>query len=269
MAQHRGTTEILPTDGSGAQRAPLQFLIDANLGLKVDEEPLASALRACGVTATFSTDLPQIDREVADHKPDIAHIPIGDFLRLLGKGDHHYRGLAQATSKFTGQVRQRSLLVVRKDDPARSLLDLEGSKYAIINRSCSSTYFPPAIILGKHGKRIDDVLQVTPVKPGPTWQGLVDAVISGEVRATMVLEDVWKSEPKNEKETKIIDEYTGGLPGVVVVRNGLDEAVCKALTDALLGWVPARDAVYGRFKPFDDTEVHSFFHDINGLPDGE
>ena len=245
------------------------FLIDTNLGLKVEQEPIASAIKAHHINPVFSTDLEHIDRELAAHKPDIAQIPIGDFHRLVGKGDKHYQGLVQATSKRSGQVRMRSLLIVRQDDPATSLEDLEGAKYGIINRSCSSTYFPPCILLGKRGKKIDDFLEVMPVKQGPTWQGLVDSVVSGEVRATMVLEDVWRSEPKNEETTKVIGEYAGGLPGVVIVRADLDATVRTALQDALLEWVPAWNAVYGPFRPFSNADVHSFFHDLDGLPEGD
>ena len=247
----------------------LSFLVDTNLGLRVNEEPVAGVLRSFSIKAKLSTDLEQIDKEFLAHEPDILHVPIADFHRLVGKGDHHYSGLAQATSKFSGQVRMRSLLIVGKDDPAASLGDLEGAKYGIINRSCSSTYFPPAILLGRQGKRIDDVLQVTPVKPGPTWQGLVDAVLSKEVRATMVLEDVWRSEPKNEERTKVIGDYSGGLPGVIVTRENLHPDVRKALLDALLAWVPAWGAVFGPFRPFYNADVHSFFHDLNELPAGE
>ena len=69
------------------------------------------------------------------------------------------------------------------------------------------------------------------------------------VRATMVLEDVRRSEPSNEKDTKVIGDYTGGLPGVVVVRSDPDQPARQILLDALLGWAPAWDAVFGPFKP--------------------
>jgi ABC-type phosphate/phosphonate transport system substrate-binding protein len=93
---------------------------------------------------------------VARHEPDIAFMPIADFHRLVAKGDDYYRGFAIATSKFTGTTNLPSVLVVRKDDPAASLNDLEGARYGYINKSCSSSYFPPAILLQKHGKKLDD-----------------------------------------------------------------------------------------------------------------
>ncbi len=252
--------------GGGGDGGPsLLLATDENLGLPVGEEPWSGILSAAGIRATSTTNLVQLDEMVANHEPDIAYIPAADYHRLFAKGDRQYRGLAIATSKFTGEPTLRSLLVVRKDDPATSLDDLQGDKYAYINKSCSSSYFPPAILLNRQGKKLDDFLRIMPTKP---WQGQVDAVVSKEARATMVLEDVWKTSAENEKTTKIIGEFTGGKPPIVLVRDGLDGEVCKMLLDALLAWSPAWDGVYGGFKPYYYADVHSFFHFLDELPAG-
>ncbi len=100
--------------------------LDSNFGLDVGEKPWSDFLPAHGITAEAAADLVHISQSVARHEPDIAYIPVADFHRLTGKGDNHYRGLAMATSKFTGLVRQRRLPVVRRDDPAGSIADLRG-----------------------------------------------------------------------------------------------------------------------------------------------
>jgi phosphonate transport system substrate-binding protein len=199
---------------------------------------------------------------VANHEPDIAFIPIADFHRFFAKGDRHYRGLAIATSKFNGSTNLPSVLVVRKEDPANGLEDLEGATYGYINKSCSSSYFAAAILLGKQRKKYDEFLNFTPVKP---WQGQIDAVVANEVRATMVPEDVWKTDPKNAPETKIIGRYDNATPALVVVRENLDEAICKTLLNALVAWTPKWEAVYGAFRPFYYADVQSFFHDLDEL----
>jgi ABC-type phosphate/phosphonate transport system substrate-binding protein len=255
-----------------SQRSPdrtnagLSFLLDSNLGLPTGEKPWSEILAAASVTVEQTNDLVYIDEEIAAHNPDIAYIPTADFHRLFRNGDRYYRGLAIATSKFTGGTALRSLLIVRKDDPANSLDDLYGATYGYINKSCSSSYFPPAILLKRQGKKLNEFLQLRPTNPGPTWQGEIDAVVSKEVRTTMVLEDVWKSLPKNAENTKIIGDYVGGTAAVVVVREGLDEAICKTLLDALLATTPPWEAVYGGFRPFYYADVHRFFHDLNELP---
>jgi phosphonate transport system substrate-binding protein len=200
---------------------------------------------------------------IVSHQPDFAFMPIADFHRLLARGDDHYRGFAIATSKFTGTTSLPSVLVVRRDDAAQRLLDMQGARYGYINKSCSSSYFSPAILLQPHGKRLDRFFEIVPTAP---WQGQVDAVVAGEVRATMVPEDVWNSRAANAATTRIIARYDDATPALVVVRRDLQDAVAKALLDALLEWVPKWEGVYGASRPFYRADVHRFFHDLDQLP---
>lgn len=239
------------------------FLLDTNLGLSVDEKPWPAFLEAHGIRTESTIDLVHLDAMMAAHRPDIAFMPIADFHRLTSGGDDHYRGFAIATSKFTGTTNLPSVLVVRKDDPAAGLLDLEGSAYAYINKSCSSSYFSPAILLQRYGKRLGEFFDILPTAP---WQGQIDAVVAGKVRATMVPEDIWKTSPGNAETTRILDRYDNATPALVVVRHDLNEALTKALLDALVTWVPRWEGVYGAFRPFYRADVHRFFHDLDQLP---
>jgi ABC-type phosphate/phosphonate transport system substrate-binding protein len=238
------------------------FLLDTNLGLAIDDKPWPDFLVRNGIRTVSTTDLVRLDRMMAAHEPDIAFMPIADFHRLA-KADDHYRGLAIATSKFTGTTSLPSVLVVRNDDPAESLAGLEGVKYAYINKSCSSSYFSPAILLQQEGKAQLDFFELVPTAP---WQGQVDAVIAGQVRATMVPEDIWKTTPANAQKTKIVGRYDNATPALVVVRRDLDGALRAALLDALVSWVPGWEGVYGAFRPFFRADVHRFFHDLDQLP---
>lgn len=250
-------------------KTKLVFLLDTNLGLSVSEKPWPDILTKAGISTEETTDLAAMDARIEKHEPDIVYMPSGDFLRMLARGDRTYQGLAIATSKFTGQPRLRALLVVRKDDGAESIDELGGAKLGFINRSCSSSYFPPAILLARQGRVLDDVLDLVEVKPGPTWQGLVDAVVDGTVRATMVLEDTWRATPRNADTTKIIADYPAGVGAIVAVREDVDEPTRRTLRDALVAWMPPwDDKVYGAFKPYLYADVHAFLHDLKGLPAG-
>ncbi len=241
------------------------FLWDSNLPLDVHDDAVAAVLREFDVSVEGSTDLPAIGRRIAAHEPDVAFIPSADWHRSLRKGDLHYRGLVMPTSKFTGLADLPSVLVVRKDDPAGSLMNLEGATYGYINRSCTSSYFPPAVMLMEKGIQFDRFLAMRPVK---AWQGQVDAVISGEVRSTMVPEDLWRTTDANAEATRLIDRYDHGKAAIVVARHDLDPKLRAALTDALVRWVPPWSSVYGCFKPFLYADVHFFFHELNKLPAG-
>ncbi|KUI41278.1 hypothetical protein AU197_01720 [Mycobacterium sp. IS-1590] len=237
----------------------LRFVVDQNLGLPACDEPWTTRLAASGITASESTDLAGIDRALADHEPDIAYVPAPSLHRLLQGGDRHYRGLAIATSKFTGEPRQSSLLVVRSDDPATGPDDLAGAQCGYINTSCTSSYFAPAILFAGRGTTPMHFVAV------PAWQGQVDAVVAGQVRATMVLEDVWQTTPENASTTRIVARYDNCRPPVVLVKETLDKAVCATLLDALIGWAPDWNGVYGALKPFYYADVHGFFHDLDQL----
>jgi phosphonate transport system substrate-binding protein len=245
--------------------AEMMFLLDANLELPVDEKPWSSFLSAAGIRTVSTTDLVHLDDMMAKHEPDISYLPVGDFHRLIARGDNHYRGLAIATSKGTGTTHLPSVLVVRKDDPATNLNDLAGAKYGYINKSCSSSYFPPAILLARQGKALDEFFEIVPTA---AWQGQIDAIVSNEVRATMVPEDVWNTTAENAQVTKIIGRYDNATPALVVVRHDLNEAICKPVLDALVAWVPKWEAVYGAFRPYYYADVHCFFHDLDQLPAG-
>lgn len=244
----------------------LKFLDDTNLGLEPNEEPLASALNEGGFVVENSTDLVEIDKDLFAHRPDVAHIPAADLFRLIRKGDTHYRGLAQATSKFTGSTRLRSLLLVHRDDPANSIDDLEGATFGVLNRSCSTTFFSPWFLLNPRGKRFDRFAELVHVEAGPGWQNIPDGVIGGHYRATMLPEDVIHSAPDKKARLKVIGEYEGALPGVIVARRDLDEKVRRTLLQALIDWRPDWDALYGPFKPFAMADLHSLFHDASQLP---
>ncbi len=245
----------------------LSFVLDSNLGLPIDEQPWSDILEKANIETMATDDMDRVDKMLLAHEPDIAFIPAGDFHRLGVDGDRHYRGLAIATSKFSGQPRLKSLLVVRKDDPATSLDDLEGAKLSYINCSCSSSYFPPGILLQRKGKQLRDFFEIVQIKPGRLWQGPLKAVVDGQARATMILEDMWRSVPENAETTKVIGEYVGGTPAVIVVRHDLDEGIKKTMLDACLEWTPPwKDKIFGAFRPYYYADVHTFFHDLDQLP---
>lgn len=243
----------------------MEFLVDSNLGLPVDQKPWNELLPALGIATTLTNDLAALDRSVAGHGPDIVFLPVSDFHRLLAGGDTHYRGLVIVTSKFTGAVTLPSVLVVGRDDPADSVADLRGARLGYINRSRSSSYFCPAILLSSRGEQLDGFFELVPTEP---WQGQIDAVTSANVRATMVIEDVWRSTPANAEDTRIIDRYDHATGAVIIIRDGIDEVVVAALMDALLAWRPSPAAVYGPFTAYRDADVGEFFRDMERLPAG-
>lgn len=243
----------------------MEFLVDSNLGLPVNEKPWSDILAGLGVTTSLTNDLQELDRRVARHEPDIVFMPISDFHRLLATGDTYYRGVAVVTSKLTGSTKLPSVLVVRSDDPADSINDLRGATLGYINTSCSSSYFCPAIVLNNRG---DDLNAFFDLRATAPWQGQIDAVIDGTVRATMVVEDIWRATPSNAEKTKVIGRYDDATGAVVVVGDGVDGVLREKLRDALVTWRPRPDALFGPFAQYREEDVAAFFADMERLPAG-
>ena len=242
------------------------FLINENLGFPVAENPWTSILSTAGIQVEVTSDLARMDQTLTVGGPAVAYVAGASFCLMLRRNNPHYRGLVIATSKFTGEASQRTLLIVRKDDPAASIDDLQGSDYAYLNRSCSSSFFPPAILLKRKGKQIDSFFNLKQVAG---WQARIDAVVAKTVRTTMVLEDVWKMTPGNNEVAKIIGEYSPCVPAVLIVRKDFDANIVNTLRENLLSYIPDWDNVYGAFRPFYFADVQNFCHQLTLLSDGE
>lgn len=248
------------------EKKDLTFILNKNLDFPMTEEPWTSIFSAAGIKAEATIDLARIDKLLTEGGPDFAYVPGAAFCVMMSERNEHYRGLVIATSKFTGQSAQRSLLVVRHDDPATSLEDLEGSEYAYLNRSCSSSFFPPAILLQQAGRKIDTFFKLKQVAG---WQPRVDAVVAKTVRATMILEDVWKMTPENVDVAKVIGEFFPCVPATLIVRKGLDPEVVSTFREHLLNYVPVWSNVYGAFRPYYFADVQTFYHQLSQLPEDE
>jgi len=104
-----------------------------------------------------------------------------------------------------------------------------------MNTSCSSSYFSPAIPLNRQGKRFGEFFKIWKV---PGWRGWVGAVVSKDIRATMILEDIWKTTPKNAEDTKSIGQFDSRPPTMVIIRHNQNEKTSTLLLENLLAWMP-------------------------------
>ena len=162
-----GIPQDKATTHSEQKGPPLKFILDKNLELPTEQGSWLKMLTAAGIHAEATTDLVHIDELLKSGGPDFAYVPGADFVRLVLDNNPYYDGLVIATSKFTRFPYQTTLLVVRKDDPATSIEDLKGSKYGYMNKSCSSSYFPPAIMLESKGQDLNflDAIEVAGWQP--------------------------------------------------------------------------------------------------------
>jgi phosphonate transport system substrate-binding protein len=90
----------------------LTFLLNKNLDFPVTDESWTSIFSEAGMSAEATTDLPKMNRMIEEGGPNMAYVPGAGFCVMMRKGNPHYRGLVIATSKFSGQPAQHTLLVL-------------------------------------------------------------------------------------------------------------------------------------------------------------
>ena len=137
-------------------------------------------LPALGIETISTIDLPELDRSVAEHEPDdIVFMPIADFHRVLASGDRHYRVLPWSSRSSrearTCRVFWSSAKTIRlrasRNSKGRLRLHKQGVHVQLLRAGDPAA--PP-------GTSLVDFFDLRPTAP---WQGQIDAVISGEVRA--------------------------------------------------------------------------------------
>lgn len=96
-------------------------------------------------------------------------------------------------------------------------------------------------------------------KVGP-WQEQIDAVISGEVDGTMVLESVWRANSHNRKKTKIIAEERNLPSPLIVYGKNVDADLLSEFKKMIFSYKPQNqsDALFNGFVPFQKELTENF-----------
>jgi phosphonate transport system substrate-binding protein len=246
-----------------ADTAPRLFgALDANLEFPAEDPGWAAYFRGQGCRIASYTDLDQLTALLLRHEPDFCYLPSANCYFL--RGDLAYRGIASACSARTRLPEQSSVLVVASSSPATDWRALRGARLGYINTYCTTSYFAPAILVAREGLTLDSYFHAFAVAP---WQGQIDAVIAGEIDATMVYEDVWLARPDNAAHTKVIGRLDDLPTPAVIARAQGREAFVADLTKRLLATSPAApNALYSGFNDFQEGRMARFFAELERLP---
>lgn len=235
---------------------------DTNLDFDFADAAWAAFARSVRCSVTSSTDLDLLTTALRQQLFDFAYIPSANcfFLR-----EAPLRGLASALSARTRQPRQSSVFVVAKSNPASSWEELRGKRLGYINTYCTTSYFAPSILLARSGFTLTDFFTAFPVAP---WQGQIDAVVDGDIDATMVFEDVWLARPANAESTKVLARIDDLPTPAFLVQTKIEGEIAAGLRAALAGMhVPAAlDALYAGFADYQEAHMQRFFADLAALP---
>jgi phosphonate transport system substrate-binding protein len=215
----------------------------------------------CDVAST--ADLDALTRQLLRHELDFCYLPAANLYFL--RGDPAHRGIASARSARTGSPAQSSVLVVAKANPAADWHALRGARLGYINTYCTTSYFAPAILLAREGLALEPFFHAFAVSP---WQGQIDAVVEGEIDATMVYEDVWLGRPDNAAQSKIIARLDDLPTPVFIARAHREGAFAPKLKKRLIAFAPPAvpNGLYAGFSDYQEVRMARFFVELQRLP---
>lgn len=190
----------------------MAFAHDVNLGFPTNDPEWAAFFAEHGWRTAGYDDMGKLTETLRSHAAAAAFLPAANYFFL--RDDPFYSGFASALAMKTGGKTVDSVLIVPKSSKAESIVDLKGKRLGYINLYCTTSYFSPAILLAEHGIPFKGFF--SSLKSVGAWQRQIDALVAGEIDATMVEEGIWRGEPANAAATKIIGRIER-LPGPLVV----------------------------------------------------
>lgn len=212
-----------------AKAKPLEKLLSDRLGIPVK--------------VSVSTDYNTIIEAMASKKVDIGFLPPTAYVLAKEKGSAEVIlqaqrfGVDDATGAPTTNLVDfyKSMIIVKKDSPIKTLADLKGKKIAYQNVTSSAGYVWPAAALMDAG--LDPLNDVTPVTVKGHDQGVI-SVLNDDVDAAAIFQDarntVKKDYPKVFEDTRVLG-FTAPIPNdTISARSDMDAAWVKKIQDAFI-----------------------------------
>jgi phosphonate transport system substrate-binding protein len=161
-----------------------------------------------------------------DGKVDLAFLGPAPYVKA------HHEFKAQPVAAEVGDL--RSMLVVAKSSPIRSVEGLRGKALALGYEGSTTTHLLPMLLLSKHGLKSEDLGGVRFV--GDQTKKIVDVVLDGTAAAGGISETLYTAH-KNELRVLATSE---ALPGALMVAHPKVAAnVIKDLRALFVTYVPA------------------------------
>ncbi|QVL58327.1 MAG: PhnD/SsuA/transferrin family substrate-binding protein [Simkaniaceae bacterium] len=233
------------------------FAIDENLGLNIEDPKWHQFINQFNITILNYSDMKLLTEKMEENTVQLSYLPSGNYFYF--HSDPFYKPIANALFCSNDDCKANCVLIVKKESPINSLPELKGKVLGYIHPYCTSSYFAPALLLWKNDFSIHHFF--SSLKETGAWQKQIDAVISGEVDATMVLESVWSADPKNQEKTKIIARE-GNLPSpLIIYGKSVDKTLLAELEKILFFHKPPAlpNALFNGFIPFQNGLVENFF----------
>lgn len=226
------TVQFVPSQNADtleAKAKPLEKLLGDRLGIPVK--------------VSVSTDYNTIIEAMASKQVDVGFLPPTAYVLAKEKGaaevilQAQRFGVDDATGAKTTELVDfyKSMIIVKKDSPIKSIEDLKGKKIAYQNVTSSAGYVWPAAVL--MDAQIDPLNDVTPLTVKGHDQAVI-SVLNDDVDAAAIFQDartlVSKDYPTVFEDTRVLT-YTSKIPNdTISVRSDMDAAWVTKLQDAFI-----------------------------------
>lgn len=235
----------------------ITFAIDKNLGFNADDPVWHSFFQRFNVSLLFYTNMKLLTEKMQENTVHLAYLPVANFFYF--KSNPFYTPIANALFCSNNDAKANCVLIVTKESAINSLDQLKGGSLGYIHPYCTSSYFAPALLLSRNNFSIHDFF--SSLKETGPWQEQIDAVISGKVTATMVLESVWLANLKNKKKTKIIAREQNLPSPLILYAKNVDAVLLREFEKTLFFHKSQNtaEALFNGFVPFQKERVDFFF----------
>jgi phosphonate transport system substrate-binding protein len=184
-----------------------------------------------------------------------SYLPAANYFYVR---DQPYEPVASAVYAAENSTSLTSVLVVRSSSDVTELAQLRGGSLGYVHPYCTTSYFAPALLLSENGYSLSDFFgQLVGVA---AYEPQIDAVIEGQVDATMVQEDVWRKHPHYAEVTRVIARREELPTPVLIVDRNAAADLKRDLSELALSHRPAVtvDTLFAGFAPYRREQVHEF-----------
>ncbi|WP_322922667.1 phosphate/phosphite/phosphonate ABC transporter substrate-binding protein [Paenibacillus campi] len=213
-----------------AKAKPLEKLLSDKLGIPV--------------TVSVSPDYNTIVEAMASRQVDVGFLPPNAYVLAHDKrkaADLLLQALRYGVNDQTGQPTTekvnyyKSMILVKKDSPIKTLTDLKGKKIGWQDVTSSAGYVFPAAELKKAGVDPDTDVQGVTIKG---HDAAVMALLNGQVDAVAVFQDarntVKKDVPTVFDQTRVI-HFSAPIPNdTISVRSDMDQTWRNKISQAFI-----------------------------------
>ncbi|AUR52271.1 phosphate/phosphite/phosphonate ABC transporter substrate-binding protein [Aquella oligotrophica] len=235
------------------------FALDEFLDFPIHEPTWLNFFRKHNIVIKNYDDMGLLTNHLKEKDIGISYLPVANYYHL--KDDPRYVPIASALTGKSGSAAMDVVLVVKKDSPYNKLADLQNLDIGYIHPYCTTSYFGLILLLQRNGFSINNFFNNI-VEVG-AWQKQIDAVVAGEVAATVVYRDVWLKNVDNAQNTRVIDELDGLPTPLIIVHKSLAKEIVIEFFELLNNHKMNGISLFNGFIPYDRNRVENIFSSID------